>query len=327
MLLLLGLLVAAAGTAGGAVAEPADDGLRRASLRHDGVERSYALYAPPGLDQEGAELPVVLVLHGSGGSADRIRAFTDRRFERLADRHGFLVVYPEGFEGNWNGCRKRNPSSANRLDVDDPGFLRALVRRLQAERGDGEGARGGVLAFGFSGGAHLAFRLALEAPDLVDAVVAVGAGLPDPGDSDCAPRGEPVTVALIDGTEDPINPYAGGDVVLPEILGGAVLGRVLSAEASAEYFASLAGHAGPPSLTVDPDRDGDPSTAVERRVWSAGDGRPEVVLLTVRGGGHTIPQPPPTRAPFPAFAGPMSTEIDAVHEAWELFRHRRHAER
>jgi polyhydroxybutyrate depolymerase len=316
------LLLGALATAGCRAEEPVfahsiATGLHRATLVHEGHERSYLLYVPERLAQKPA---VVLVLHGSGGTAERIRGFTDRRFERLADRHGFLVIYPQGFEGNWNGCRRRAPSSANRLEIDDPGFVRALLRRLEETHGAGR-VGGGVLAFGFSGGGHLAFRLALETPELVDAVVAVGAGLPDPSDSDCKPSGQPVAVSLIDGTDDPINPFDGGEVVLPESLGGALLGRVLSAEASAAIFATTAGHPERPAVTRDPDRDGDPSTGIERRVWN--ESSPEVALITVRGGGHTIPQTGPSRARFPAFAGSQSHEIDAVLEAWSFFERRR----
>lgn len=69
------------------------------------------------------------------------------------------------------------------------------------------------------------------------------------------------------------------------------------------------------------DRDGNPSTGIERRVWAGRES--EVVLITVPGGGHTIPQTEPSEARFPAFAGPQSREIDAVLEAWSFFqRHR-----
>lgn len=301
-----------------AVAHPVEPGLHRAVMWHGGHMRSYTLYIPGVFAEKPA---VVLVLHGSGGTAERIRMFTDRRFERLADQHGFLVAYPEGFEGNWNGCRKRAPFSANRLDIDDPGFLRALHRDLETAYGAGRRGEGGMLVFGFSGGGHMALRLALETPDLVDAVVAIGAALPDPSESDCSPSGEPVAVALINGTADPINPYGGGDVVLPEPLGGSLLGRVLSTEASAAHFARLAGHRGAPTSSRDPDRDGDPSTGIERRVW-AGRGR-EVALFSVRGGGHTIPQTGSSSARFPPFAGPRSQEIDAALEAWSFFHRNR----
>jgi len=42
-----------------------------------------------------------------------------------------------------------------------------------------------VYVFGYSNGGHMAFRLAMEAPDEIAAVAAVAASLPTPDDSSC----------------------------------------------------------------------------------------------------------------------------------------------
>lgn len=278
---------------------------RRTLTLDDGRQRSYLVYSPEPGNREPDD--VVLVLHGSGGTAARIRALTARRFETLADENRFAVIYPEGFEGNWNGCRRPAPFSANRLNVDDVAFLRALVRRHA-------GSDGRVLAFGFSGGGHMAFRLALEAPEIVDAVAVVGANLPDDGDNDCTPvqgRATPA-VLLINGTADPINPFDGGDIVLPPELGGLGLGRVLSSSETARLLAERAGHRGGFSTEAGEEVDGNRATAVTWTRWTAAN-LPEVAFVTVVGGGHTIPQP---GTAYPALLGPHSADIDAPLEAW-----------
>ena len=297
--LLLAFLSARAGET-----DPREPGRHTLTL-DDGRERSYLVYSPVPVDRKPGD--VVLVLHGSGGNAARIRALTARRFETLADEHRFAVIYPEGFEGNWNACRRPAPFSANRLNVDDVAFLRALVRRHA-------GRDGRVLAFGFSGGAHMALRLALEAPETVDAIAAVGANLPAGEDNDCTPvtgRALPA-VLLINGTADPINPFDGGDIVLPPQLGGHGLGRVLSSSNTARLLAERSGHGGGFSTEAGKEADGNPATAISWTRWTTAD-LPEVALVTVIGGGHTIPQP---GTAYPALLGPHSADIDAPREAW-----------
>src|SRR5438132_13145526 len=61
-----------------------------------GRRRTYLTYVPQGLTK-GA--PLVVVMHGSGGNSARMRRATGYGFERLADEHGFAVVYPDGYEG------------------------------------------------------------------------------------------------------------------------------------------------------------------------------------------------------------------------------------
>ena len=51
----------------------------------------------------------------------------------MADRHGFIVLYPDGYKNNWNDCRKDAPFAANKENVDDVGFLRALVEQYRRE--------------------------------------------------------------------------------------------------------------------------------------------------------------------------------------------------
>jgi len=67
------------------------------SLVVDGRTRSNRLHIPTGF-ADTAPAPVVLAFHG-GGSGRGMERFTG--FSRLADREGFIVVYPDAVEGNW----------------------------------------------------------------------------------------------------------------------------------------------------------------------------------------------------------------------------------
>lgn len=281
--------------------------LAQDALPWRGLSRRYAVYVPAGL---GPGAALVLVLHGSEGDPRQARAGFGYEWDRLADEHGFVVAYPQGFEGHWNDCRAAAPYAANRLDVDDVGFLRALVERL-VDRHGVDPAR--VYATGISNGGQMALRLALEAPELVRAAAPVIASLPAEGNMDCAPSGRPVSVLVMNGTEDPMNPWEGGTVALHGLVGNR--GEVLSTEATVAHFAKLAGHDGPGAHEALPDRAPGDGTTIERTRWSA-PGRPTVVLYAVRGGGHAVPHP---KLRFPRLLGRTSADIVAAEEIWSFF--------
>ena len=50
--------------------------------------------------------------------------------DRLADQHGFVVLYPDGYRRNWNDCRKHATFPAKLQNIDDIGFIRTLIARL-----------------------------------------------------------------------------------------------------------------------------------------------------------------------------------------------------
>lgn len=287
--------------------EPALGGrVERQSVRVGERDRSYLIYAPA---RPAASPALLVVFHGSMGTAAGIRAETGYGFDRLAERDGFLVAYPQGFEGNWNDCRRTADYPARRLDIDDVGFFAALVEQLRRERGI-DPAR--VFVAGLSNGGHFVFRLALEHPDRIAGAAAFAASLPTADNNDCAARGTTPPILLVNGTADPINPYEGGKVTL---FGFGDRGTVLSAADSAAFFARRAGASGPALSRIAARAAGD-ETWVERREWRGSGGRP-VVLMSVHGGGHVVPQSVyrPRR-----LLGRATSAIDGPAEAWAFFR-------
>lgn len=262
----------------------------------DGVARTWDYYVPSSARPRGG---VVIALHGSGGSGARIRGFLAPTLERAADRHGFVVAYPDGLEGNWNDCRATAPFAANVRDVDDPGFVEAIVDRLEARHGID---RGQVGLMGFSNGGHMALRLVIERPRRFRRAVAFGASVPVPDEMDCRVADEPAAVMLVNGTADPVSPFGGGMVVVPPT--GSELGRIRPARAAAAWLARRAGAGAPVDDTPVPaDALG---RSVDRTVWPFGSA--DVELWVVRGGGHTIPG----HGPFPDWVGPVEDRLDAV---------------
>ena len=215
----------------------------RGVMVHGDRQRSWLAYIPAAKAERPA---LLLVMHGSRGDGEGMRELTRFGFDVLAERHGFVVVYPDGYQRHWNDCRAGADYAANRENIDDVGFLRALVVHMEAEQGV-DPAR--VFAVGLSNGGQMAYRLGLEAPDLVAGIAAMAASLPVPAGSDCRPSGKAVAALVMNGTDDPVNPYQGGTV---EIFGNRSRGEVMSSLETAVYWAQLAGYEG----------------AGEHRVWN-----------------------------------------------------------
>lgn len=196
----------------------------------DGRRRSWNVYRPNGIRPDA---PVVLALHGSGENGNQFRRATGRRFDQLADRHGFVVVYPDGWRRNWNEPRLAGRFAAKKRAVDDTRFLAHVLD-------DAAPAASAALVTGYSSGGAMALRFALEASDRVTAIAPVGASVPAPDnwqpDVQIPARlPSPTAALLILGDADPVNPITGGDVGL---CNGAVgnRGRVLSAADSVRWL-------------------------------------------------------------------------------------------
>ena len=281
--------------------------LQQGSLRVGGLERSFAFYVPARVTPTP---PLLLAFHGSMGNAAQMRRATGYGFEELADEHGFIVAYPEGYEGHWNDCRKAGPYAAKQLRIDDVGFTRSLIAHFRSTH-DVDSSR--VFAVGLSNGGHFVYRLALETPELVRAIAAVAASLPTDDNLDCTPTSGAVATLILNGTEDPINPYEGGRVT---IFGFGDRGTVRSARESAEYLARRNDIAAAPVVEQIPPARG--STSAERARWRSATGA-DVVLYSIHGGGHVLPQ---ARARAPRILGRTHSALDGPAEIWRFFAQR-----
>lgn len=300
---LLWLAMAAA-----AAAEPAGRDLSR-TLTLAGLERSYLVHVPAqalGRDRTQA-IPIVVALHSGGGRARAFASFTG--FSKLADAEGFIVAYPEGIEGNWNDGRSRVGNRALVDNIDDVGFILAIVQALAKDFAV-DAKR--VYVVGMSSGGVMALRAACDAADKIAAVAAVAAALPVRLKPRCNPSA-PVSVMIMNGSEDPVMPWRGGEIRL----GLERLGRVISTEETVTFWAEHDGCVTTPAVEDLPDKDPADNTVVRRSVYPQCQGA-EVVLYTVDRGGHTWPggaQYLPQAA-----VGRVSKDIDATHAIWNFLK-------
>jgi len=295
----LSIVVLALAGAAGASAQTTTAGTGGArTLRVSGVERSYFLVVPSSY-RAGTPVPLVLVFHGAGGRGRRMVPHTG--FGRLAEREGFVAVFPDGLGRRWNDGR------GVAAGHDDVGFVRALLDTLGRELSL-DSTR--VYATGISNGAMFSYRLACDLPGVFAAIAPVAGAMPSGLTEGCATT-KAVSVLAMQGTADPLLPYRGG------MAGGR--GSVLSAAESIAFWARVDGCATTPAraASIDRVRDG---TRAELTTYSGCRDGVGVALYTIDGGGHTWPGGPAVgRA-----VGRVSRELDATAAVWEFFaRHRR----
>lgn len=190
----LSLHARAQGSAQGACALGAAPGVSEQQLTSGGRERTYRFFVPPGYDGR-SPLPLVLDMHGSGGTAAGQAATS--RFEELAAREGVLVATLQaGAQGNrWNV-----PITAER--PDDVQYISDVIDHVAA-RACTDTNR--VYATGFSGGARMSSLLACKLNNRI-AAIAPMAGLRWPGPCE----GRAIPVLTFHGLADPQNTYDGG---------------------------------------------------------------------------------------------------------------------
>ncbi|MFG1644073.1 alpha/beta hydrolase family esterase [Amycolatopsis sp. NPDC049252] len=266
-----------------------------------GTTRTFTTVEPA---EDTPSRALVLVFHGSRQTGDKHRAFTGEAFDRLAADGTAVVVYPDGYRGNWNDARRESRFPARLAGMDDLAFTRAVIAELAA-RNRIDPRR--VFAIGFSNGGQLVMRLAHETPGLLAGAAVIGATMPAPENflaTDTPPA--PLPMLFIHGTKDPIISYDGGTMSWWQRQVFKVGGTSWSAPRTARYFAERNGITADPITTRHPSRPG-AATTVERSEYRE-DGKPPVVLYTILGGGHTVPGP----AGNPRILGKTSHEVDAA---------------
>nr|WP_314862998.1 PHB depolymerase family esterase [uncultured Undibacterium sp.] len=284
--------------------------LTKATIQVDGKERTYRTYLPKGL-AKGA--PLVIVMHGSGQNGTQIRLETGYGFDRLADQYGFGVVYPSASSFDWNDCSKVGDFKVDGHELDHVKFLTLLTDKLIAENGFDPQR---VFATGVSSGGFMSLRLAIETPTRFRAVAAVSANVPVADNFKCTSTGQSTSVMIMNGTEDPIVQYSGGETSL---FGLFYKGGILrSSQDTAKFFADLNKIGGDPVMnptTSSALPSGEDKTKFERALWK-NESKTEVELVTIFGGGHGMPQPYWKR---PRLVGPSPMAPNGPAMIWDFF--------
>lgn len=288
-------------------------GDKKGSLIHDNLERTFHIHIPSSYDKS-IQAPLVIALHGRGGNGESMILVTRKGFDKLAEKDGFIVAYPDGIELNWNDGRIDQEANdrAHRENIDDVGFISALIDTLIKDYRIDPGR---IYVTGISNGAIMSYRLACELSHKITAIAPVDGNIPQPLFPDCMPS-RPVSVLAINNINDPLVPFEGG-----EIYGhfhSVKLGKVLSAGESIEFWVTRNKCGTTPVVVEEPDRDPKDGTRVTRKEYINDIDGTEVILYSVDGGGHTWPG---GFQYLPAWIiGKTSRDIDASEVIWSFFK-------
>ncbi len=267
-----------------------------------GIRRTYVLHVPPALPS--TAVPLVFILHGGGGTGRQIERAT--RFSDIADRAGFIAVYPDGIGRSWNDGRGDPHITAQRERIDDVAFIAALIGAL-SQRYRVDSRR--VYVTGISNGGFMSQLLAARLSSRIVAIAPVAAGMGPTVAASLRPD-QPVSVLVINGTADPLVPYGGGPVARNR-------GTTIPTEEIIMKWAAANRCAAAPASTYLPDVDATDRSRIKVTTYAGCAQRTEVVLYTIEGGGHTWPggtQYLPAR-----LIGPVNRDIDATDVIWKFF--------
>jgi polyhydroxybutyrate depolymerase len=276
-------------------------------IAHGGLNRTYLVHFPEGRSRED-ELPAVLVFHGGGSRPEAVRAAS--RMNAVADRNGFVAIYPAGTGPSfpclagpmpiltWNAGNCCGNAVEN--DVDDVGFVGSLLDSAAREYPI-DASR--VYATGISNGAMMAYRLAVELSDRVAAIGPVAGSMMVDG----PPPPRPVPVVHFHGRMDRYAPFLGG--------------QGINAATNPVVHRSI-----PDTIAwwVDANRCADqPDTQITGdfirqtyRPLELGEGGP-VVLYELPEGGHTWPGG--VDIALGVDSGGLVEDVDASSLMWEFF--------
>jgi polyhydroxybutyrate depolymerase len=285
---------------------------RTESIIIDGLKRTYLIHIPSSNNFK-EQVPLLIVLHGGGGNGRSMLKLTKDGFDKLSDKKGFIVVYPDGIDKHWNDGRNATETgySTHKENIDDVAFIAALIDHLIKEYNADEKR---VYATGMSNGAMMCYRLGCELSGKIAAIAPVAGNIPENLVQLCSPS-RPVAIMAINGENDPLVPFSGGEVTGP--LGKKKLGKVLSARESIMFWVKK-DDCSPDPVVIDlPDNDPDDGTRVQRLQYLNLKNNPEVILYIIKGGGHTWPGGNQYLGKW--IIGRTCRDIDATEIIWDFF--------
>lgn len=256
-----------------------------------GQKREYLLYVPRSYDRA-KPTSLVISMHGAGGWPAQQMKLSG--WNRLADAHGFIVVYPSAAEGV--GPRIWHVDRGGGLERDVR-FISALIDTVRASYNIDTSK---IYANGISNGGGMTFVLSCRLGDRIAAFGMVAAAQTLPW-SWCPDR-RPAPMMAFHGTGDHMIPYRGGTSWIAQ----SGFPNIVTWTKSWARRNQCGERPADSVIAAD----------VIRRAYSECKDNATVVLFTINGGGHTWPG----GTPMPEWwVGRTSNGVDATSEQWKFF--------
>lgn len=175
------------------------------------IDRSYVVYVPTSYDPS-TPTPVVLSLHGRG--ANNFSQAFSTGFNQVAEEEGFIVVYPQAYDPNFNNPQLADatwnynlntPLMAEDLTHDDDAFLDDIVDDIALSLNVDMNR---LYVNGLSNGGYMTNRLACTRGNRYAAFAAVAANAPF-GLGGLCEDGVHAPIMFYHGTADTISPWDG----------------------------------------------------------------------------------------------------------------------
>lgn len=281
--------------------------LFKEKITWQGTKRSYLVYLPANYNNNDP-VPVLFHLHGGGGTARGTIRLTYGKFNELADEYGFIVVYPNALKRNWNDGRIVNMKPGQEY-VDDVGFISEIIETLKNTY---QVDPNRIFTTGMSNGGFMSARLLCDRADLFRGGAVLTATLSANYLPKCNPE-KPIAVLVMNGTDDPLLPYNGGQVkVLKKSRG-----EIVSTETFINFWKEQNGCMQLFSTIDLPDTDKNDGTTVTIEEYASCDDEGALKLYRINGGGHTWPGG--RQYLFKSIIGYTSREINACEVIWNFF--------
>ncbi len=256
-----------------------------------GQEREYLLYVPRSY-VSARPTPLVISMHPGGGWPAAQREVS--QWNRVADEHGFIVVYPSGIKSTVPNMWRMDGGTGLANDIR---FIADLIDKLEA---DFNIDKSRVYADGISNGGGMAFVLSCALSDRIAAVGLVASAQLLPWRWCKDPK--PMPMITFHGTADPMAPYNGGQTFVASV----------SFPSIPTWTANWARRN---KCATDPIESA-VANDVSRLEYTNCADKASIVFYTIKGGGHSWPG----GGPLPAWlVGSTSNSVDASTLMWAFF--------
>jgi len=287
---------------------PSAPGSYNCSMNCDGIERTYCLHIPPSYDKAVA-VPLVIALHGVGGTGKGMNKLTG--FNDVSDKEGFIAVYPDGIMKMWKCDGRLNKQS-------DLQFISSLIDNISTVLNID---RNRVYATGMSNGGFMCIYLASNLSDKIAAIAPVGATMTDYQYNNFSPPVS-VPVLIMDGTEDPLVHWEGGEITLFSRM---KVGKAKSVEDTVKFWVNHNHCSQKPSVRYLEDKAPKDGTKVRCEIYAGGTNGSQVILYAIEGGGHTWPGG--LQYMSEDKIGKTCRDINGSQVIWEFFKSVRKSEK